>query len=219
MISILIAHYNNYNYFKQCYESLKKQTYQNFEIVIVDDCSTDGSLEKIKKFSQEDQRKKFIKNKKSSVHSSFKLGINNYIDISENTEITIEEGVTINESNNIALKKNGQFIIGKNTYITRATIACYEKIEIGENCILGEGLKIFDHNHQYTTEPFSVSKTEFNTAHVKLGNNVWTGANCIILKGVTIGDNVILGAGCVIHKDIPANSIVINKQELVIKPL
>ena len=219
MISILIAHYNNYNYFKQCYESLKKQTYQNFEIVIVDDCSTDGSLEKIKKFSQEDQRKKFIKNKKSSVHSSFKLGINNYIDISENTEITIEEGVTINESNNIALKKNGQFIIGKNTYITRATIACYEKIEIGENCILGEGLKIFDHNHQYTTEPFSVSKTEFNTAHVKLGNNVWTGANCIILKGVTIGDNVILGAGCVIHKDIPANSIVINKQEQIIKSL
>ena len=48
MISILIAHYNNYNYFKQCYESLKKQTYQNFEIVIVDDCSTDDSLEKIK---------------------------------------------------------------------------------------------------------------------------------------------------------------------------
>ena len=140
-------------------------------------------------------------------------------DISENAEITIEEGVTINESNNIALKKNGQFIIGKNTYITRATIACYEKIEIGENCILGEGMKIFDHNHQYTTEPFSVSKTEFNTAPVKLGNNVWTGANCIILKGVTIGDNVILGAGCVIHKDIPANSIVINKQELVIKPL
>ena len=94
------------------------------------------------------------------------MGINNYIDISENAEITIEEGVTINESNNIALKKNGQFIIGRNTYITRATIACYEKIEIDENCILGEGMKIFDHNHQYTTEPFSVSKTEFNTAPV-----------------------------------------------------
>ena len=172
-----------------------------------------------KKLISEAQRKKFFKNKKSSVHSSFKLGINNNIYISENAEITIEEGVTINESNNIALKKTGQLFVGKNTYITRATIACFEKIEIGENCILGEGMKIFDHNHQYTTEPFSVSKTEFNTAPVKLGNNVWTGANCIILKGVTIGDNVILGAGCVIHKDIPANSIVINKQEQIIKSL
>jgi acetyltransferase-like isoleucine patch superfamily enzyme len=127
--------------------------------------------------------------------------------------------ITSRSLNNIKWKCWSKFIIGKNTYITRATIACYEKIEIGENCILGEGMKIFDHNHQYTTEPFSVSKTEFNTAAVKLGNNVWTGANCIILKGVTIGDNVILGAGCVIHKDIPANSIVMNKQELVIKPL
>ena len=172
-----------------------------------------------KKFQAESDKQLFFQNPENKIHSSFKVGFNNYIDISENAEITIEEGVTINESNNIALKKNGQFIIGKNTYITRATIACYEKIEIGENCILGEGMKIFDHNHQYTTEPFSVSKTEFNTAPVKLGNNVWTGANCIILKGVTIGDNVILGAGCVIHKDIPANSIVINKQELVIKPL
>ena len=107
-----------------------------------------------KKLISEDQRKKFFKNKKSSVHSSFKLGINNNIYISENAEITIEEGVTINESNNIALKKNGHFIIGKNTYITRATIACYEKIEIGENCILGEGMKIFDHNHQYTNRPY-----------------------------------------------------------------
>ena len=51
-----------------------------------------------KKLISEEQRKKFFKNKKSSVHSSFKLGINNYIDISENAEITIEEGVTINES-------------------------------------------------------------------------------------------------------------------------
>ena len=52
---------------------------------------------------------------------------------------------------------------GKNTYITKLPLRVYEKIEIGENCILGEGMKIFDHNHQYTTEPFSVSKTEFNT--------------------------------------------------------
>jgi acetyltransferase-like isoleucine patch superfamily enzyme len=76
----------------------------------------------------------------------------------------IDENVTFNESNNFAIKKTGQLIVGKNTYITRATIACFEKIEIGENCILGEGLKIFDHNHQYTTEPFEVSK--LNLTHL-----------------------------------------------------
>lgn len=45
------------------------------------------------------------------------------------------------------------------------------------------------------------------------------GANVIILKDVTIGDNVILGAGCVIHKDVPANSVIINRQEQLIKDI
>lgn len=162
--------------------------------------------------------KLFKQNPKSIIHSSFKLGNNNYIDISPNSIFNIAENVWINESNNITVKR-GNIIIGKNTYITRTTIACLDKIEIGENCILGEGLKIFDHNHEYTTEPFTVSKKEFNTAPIKIGNNVWTGANCIILKGVSIGNNVILGAGCVIHKDVPANSIIINKQEHIIKSI
>lgn len=171
------------------------------------------------KFIQIHERNMFTKNKKSNVHSSFAIGKNNTLSISEKAIFKIDENVQINESNFITVKPNAQFIIGKNTYITRATISCLEKIEIGENCILGEGMKIFDHNHQYTNQPFSVSKTEFNTSPVKLGNNVWTGANCIILKGVTIGDNVILGAGCVIYKNVPANSIIINKQEQIVKPI
>lgn len=156
---------------------------------------------------------------KAKIHQSFKIGKNNSWLISDSAVFEIDENVKIDESNFITVRKNATLKIGKDTYITRATISCLEEIEIGENCILGEGMKIFDHNHQYTTQPYTVSKTEFTTAKVKLGNNVWTGANCIILKGVTIGDNVILGAGCVIHKDIPANSVVVNKQELMINSI
>ncbi|SFT56146.1 transferase hexapeptide (six repeat-containing protein) [Chryseobacterium formosense] len=150
---------------------------------------------------------------KSIVDSSFKLGSNNFLDISDDAEFRFGKNVTINHSNFITVKNNAKFSIGDGTYITRATISCLGEIEIGENCILGEGMKIFDHNHQYTKEPFSVSKTDFNIGKVKIGNNVWTGTNVIILKDVTIGDNVILGAGCVIHKDVPSNSIIINKQD------
>lgn len=162
-------------------------------------------------------RKKFFLNTQSKIHSSFKLGADNVLDIHSEAVFDIAENVVINQNNFITVKKEAQLSIGKETYITRATISCLEEITIGENCILGEGLKIFDHNHSYSKEPFSVSKTEFNTAPIKIGNNVWTGANCIILKGVTIGNNVILGAGCTIYKDVPANSIVINKQELMVK--
>ena len=60
--SVLIAHYNNYGYFKQCYESLKKQTFQDFEIIVVDDCSTDDSFEKIQNYCNGDSRVKFFQN-------------------------------------------------------------------------------------------------------------------------------------------------------------
>jgi acetyltransferase-like isoleucine patch superfamily enzyme len=150
------------------------------------------------------------------VHQSFKIGSDNQLDISTNAIFNIAENVTINQSNFITVKNNAKLSIGKNTYITRATISCLGEISIGENCILGEGMKIFDHNHKYTKDPFSVSKTDFNIGKVKMGNNVWTGANVIILKDVTIGDNVILGAGCVIYKDVPPDSIVVGKQNISI---
>ncbi|KNB62421.1 acyltransferase [Chryseobacterium sp. Hurlbut01] len=177
---------------------------------------------KIKNFADNciaEKNKSLFFTKKSSIHSSFKIGKNNFLDISPHAEFEIGENVIINQSNYITVKRKAKLIIGDNTYITRATISCLGEIEIGKNCILGEGMKIFDHNHQYTRDPFFVSKTDFNIGKVKMGNNVWTGANVTILKDVTIGDNVILGAGCVIHKDVPSNSIIINKKELTIKPL
>ncbi|MGV0752702.1 acyltransferase [Empedobacter brevis] len=161
----------------------------------------------------------FRKNPNSTIAPTFKLGNNNYYDISPSAKIKIGDNVTINESNYLTIKDKAKFSVGKNTYITRATISCLGEISIGENCILGEGMKLFDHNHQYRKDPFSVSKTEFNIGFIKIGNNVWTGANVVILKDVTIGDNVIIGAGCVVHKDVPANSIIINQQNHLIKSL
>ena len=173
----------------------------------------------IEKAKRVEAYKLFKQNSHSSIASDFKLGNNFYYDISFSAKITIAENVTINESNYLTIKNNAQFSVGKNTYITRATISCLGEISIGENCILGEGMKLFDHNHQYSKNPFSVSKTEFNIGFIKIGNNVWTGANVVILKDVTIGDNVIIGAGCVVHKDVPANSIIINQQNHLIKSL
>ena len=65
LFSVLIAHYNNFEYFKQCYESLKNQTYQNFEIILVDDCSTDDSFEKIVELTKNDNRIKTYKNEEN----------------------------------------------------------------------------------------------------------------------------------------------------------
>mgnify|MGYP003615971747 FL=1 len=161
------------------------------------------------------QKKKMFFTKGSRVHNSFRIGSQNFISIDADAKLDIAENVTINQFNFLTVKSGAKLSIGKNTYITRATISCLGEITIGENCILGEGMKIFDHNHKYTKNPFSVSKTDFSIGKVKIGNNVWTGANVIILKDVTIGDNVIIGAGCVIYKDVAAGTIVKLNQGLI----
>ncbi|SFI24562.1 glycosyltransferase family 2 protein [Halpernia frigidisoli] len=60
--SLLIAHFCNYDFFVECYESIKSQTFQDFEVILVDDCSTDDSLEKIKILTKDDSRIKIFKN-------------------------------------------------------------------------------------------------------------------------------------------------------------
>lgn len=60
--SILIAYYNNWNYFKECYNSIINQTYKNIEIVIVDDFSNDGTFEKLLDLSLKNKAIKLFRN-------------------------------------------------------------------------------------------------------------------------------------------------------------
>ncbi|WP_114819289.1 glycosyltransferase family 2 protein [Chryseobacterium sp. KLBC 52] len=60
--SILIANYNNGKYFRDCYHSLINQTYENWEVIIIDDASTDDSVEIIKSLIRNDSRFKLYHN-------------------------------------------------------------------------------------------------------------------------------------------------------------
>lgn len=64
MISVLMANFNNSRFIAVAVESVVKQSFQNWELVIVDDFSTDGSEEIIKKYLV-DSRIKFFKNSKN----------------------------------------------------------------------------------------------------------------------------------------------------------
>ncbi|PKP29371.1 MAG: glycosyl transferase family 2 [Bacteroidetes bacterium HGW-Bacteroidetes-18] len=65
LFSILIANYNNGHFFKDCYQSIISQTYANWEVIIVDDCSTDDSVSVIKQIIGDDNRFKFFFNKEN----------------------------------------------------------------------------------------------------------------------------------------------------------
>ncbi|MCX8533618.1 glycosyltransferase family 2 protein [Chryseobacterium luquanense] len=60
--SVLVANYNNGKFFKDCYQSILAQEYKNWEVIIIDDCSTDNSVEIIKSIIGDDKRFKIYEN-------------------------------------------------------------------------------------------------------------------------------------------------------------
>ena len=111
---------------------------------------------------------------------------------------------------------SGKLILHDGVFINNScSFNCMERIEIGNGTMMGEGVRFYDHDHIYTAE--KIEKWQWTTAPIRVGKDCWIGSNVTILKGVTIGDNTIIGAGCIVRKDIPANSVVYNDGNLIVK--
>lgn len=76
-ISIIIPVYNTEKYIERCLQSVLAQTYQQFEIIIVDDGSTDGSIEICKKYAFKTSQIKIIQIKNSGLSVARNVGIRN----------------------------------------------------------------------------------------------------------------------------------------------
>jgi hypothetical protein len=73
--------YNGKSFFRNCIESILGQTYKNFELIIVDDCSTDTSVETAKEYQEKDKRIHIIKNKRKRYNGgSRNVGIDYALD-------------------------------------------------------------------------------------------------------------------------------------------
>ncbi|WP_213083447.1 acyltransferase [Epilithonimonas caeni] len=97
------------------------------------------------------------------------------------------------------------------------TIAARSKITIGDYSIFGENIKIYDHNHKYKKNEIPIKDQGYTEAPITIGKHCWIASNVIILKGITIGDNCVIGAGCIVHEDVPDNSVLICKQQQILK--
>lgn len=91
------------------------------------------------------------------------------------------------------------------------------EIEIGDNVMFGPRVGIYTSNHDFG--PRMRAQMQCTAKGVKIGNNVWCGANVTINPGVTIGDNTIIGSGSVVTKNIPKNVIAAGNPCSVIRKL
>jgi len=85
-------------------------------------------------------------------------------------------------------------------------------IIIGSNVGFGAGSKIISSIHSHNNH-----STHDQASPIVIGNNVFIGANSVILPSVNIGNNVVIGAGSIVAKDIPSNSIAVGNPCKVIK--
>lgn len=105
--------------------------------------------------------------------------------------------------------KNGILKIGDTVAISYTAIYCSHQITIQDNVMIGGGTCIYDTDFHPLTAADRLNDNDEKTASgpVTIENNVFIGANCTILKGVTIGNNSIVGACSVVTKSIPPNEI------------
>ena len=90
---------------------------------------------------------------------------------------------------------------------------------IGNNVNLAQGITVSALNHNFEDTTRRIDEQGISTKPVVIGDDVWIGANAVILPGVTIGQHVVVAAGAVVTKDVPDYSLVAGVPAKVIKNL
>lgn len=84
-------------------------------------------------------------------------------------------------------------------------------LTIGRNCSIASGVQIYTHDTvRWALEGLRKDHIDYShvdRACVTIGDNVYIGANAIILKGVTVGNQCVIGAGAVVTRSLPPCSV------------
>ena len=111
-------------------------------------------------------------------------------------------------------------VVGSNTYIgeNNNIRASGGKIIIGNNCLISQNVSIIASNHSIRKEELLIKQgwVEKNNG-VIIGDDVWIGANSVIVPGVKIGTGAVIGSGSIIVKDVPEYAIVVGNPGKIIK--
>jgi acetyltransferase-like isoleucine patch superfamily enzyme len=139
------------------------------------------------------------------------------IDITEHASITLGNNVTLNSRNRgylinlhspvklFADRPGAEITIGENTRVHGTCIHAHKRISIGRGCLIAGNTQIFDVSGHDLSFPHVEDRihTTGSAKPIIIGDNVWVGANCLILPGTSIGSGSIIAAGSVVVKSIP----------------
>ena len=112
----------------------------------------------------------------------------------------------------------GDVIIGDHTRIgLHNTII--GPVDIGSHVNLAQGITVTALNQNFDDTNKWIDEQGVSTNPVTIEDDVWIGANAVILPGVTIGEHCVVAAGAVVTKDVPPHSLVAGVPAKVIKQI
>lgn len=111
--------------------------------------------------------------------------------------------------NVLLLTYGGSIRIGNNCSINPCTIIYgHGGTTIGNNVLIAGQCMLIPANHIFTSTNIPISKQGESRKGIIIEDDVWIGAGCTILDGVTIGKGSIVGAGSVVTKDVCSYTII-----------
>ena len=92
-------------------------------------------------------------------------------------------------------------------------------VTIGNHVNLAQGITVTALNHNFSDAEKRIDEQGVNTTPVVIGDDIWIGANAVILPGVTIGSHSVVAAGSVVTKDVPPHSLVTGVPAKIIRQI
>lgn len=147
----------------------------------------------------------------SVIHHSVRMDTPPYRQFRLGRYSVIESGACINNA-------VGDVIIGDYTRVgLHNTII--GPVNIGHHVNLAQGITVTALNHNFEDSEKRIDEQGVCTTPVVIEDDVWIGANAVILPGVRIGTHSVVAAGAVVTKDVPPHSIVAGIPAKIIKKI
>lgn len=115
---------------------------------------------------------------------------------------------TVIHTNAIVATYGGSIKIGENVSINPYSVLYgHGGLSIGDNTRIATGVTIIPANHVFSDCNKPICQQGLTQLGIKVADDVWIGANCCLLDGITIGTGAVIGAGSVVTKSIPGNEV------------